>query len=127
MAKKILVVFPDERMLDVLQSVLSGLGDCEIETEETVKKSLEAIERTHPDLLLMEIAPLDLGVGREEFQVLTEIRKQYPTLMIVMLIDSEYSNVIEKAKQLGVEDYLVKFDLEEALTFLSKKLEIKEH
>ena len=49
-------------------------------------------------------APLDLGIGREEFQVMTEIRKRHPTLTIVMLIDFVETDLIEKAKQLKVED-----------------------
>ena len=67
-------------------------------------------------------APLDLGIGREEFQVMTEIRKRHPTLTIVMLIDFVETDLIEKAKQLKVEDYIVKFDIEEILTFIGEKL-----
>ena len=124
MSKKVLVIFPDEGMLDFLKSVLSleGGDKYEVETEWNLKKALEAIERSHPDLLLMEAAPLNLGIGHEEFQVLTEIRKRYPDLKIVILIDCEEKDLIERAKQMGVEDYLIKFDIEETLTVVRKKL-----
>ena len=122
MSKKILAVYPDEATLGILKSSLCELGGYEVETEAEAQRALEAIERTQPDLLLMEVAPLDLRVGREEFQVMTEIRKRHPTLTIVMLIDFVETDLIEKAKQLKVEDYIVKFDIEETLRFLGEKL-----
>lgn len=124
MSKKVLVIFPDREMLDFLKSILSleeGYP-CEVETEWNLKKALEAVERSRPDLLLMEAAPLDLGIGHEEFQVLTEIRKRYPDLKIVILIDYEEKDLIERAKQIGVEDYSVKLPIDAIITLVRKKL-----
>lgn len=124
MSKKVLVVYPDEGMLELLKLALSSeVGyHCEVETEGNLKKALEAVESHRPDLLLMEAAPLDLGIGHEEFQILVEIRQRYPDLKIILLIDFEEKDLIEKAKQIGVEDYAEKLPIEAILTLVGKKL-----
>ncbi|KKS53888.1 MAG: Response regulator receiver protein [Parcubacteria group bacterium GW2011_GWA2_42_28] len=77
-----------------------------VEAVETGRRALEAIKKTAPDLVLLDIILPDInGV-----QLLKTIRqdpnlKETPVLMLTNLNDKDY---IGEALQLGVEGYLIK-------------------
>ncbi|HBH46289.1 MAG: hypothetical protein A2445_04610 [Candidatus Jacksonbacteria bacterium RIFOXYC2_FULL_44_29] len=103
---KILLVEDDTFLSKMYYTKLSREEGWSVEAVETGRRALEAIKKTAPDLVLLDIILPDInGV-----QLLKTIRqdpnlKETPVLMLTNLNDKDY---IGEALQLGVEGYLIK-------------------
>jgi DNA-binding NarL/FixJ family response regulator len=75
------------------------------------KELLQIIEKTKPDLVLLDLnMPRLNGIDTARF-----IKQLYSDVRIIILSTYDQERIIEKAKQLGVDGYLLKNSSEEEL------------
>ena len=107
--RKILIVEDSEVLLGLLKDGLTKEGYNVISAEDG-KTALKMIENSHPDLVLLDIALPEM----DGISVLKEVRGNPATSFTAVIIISNSGQPveIEKVKQLGIEDYLIKTDFE---------------
>jgi len=121
MSNKILIAEDDEILGRILSEKLKK-WNYQVRLAKNGVEALEMIEADKPDLLLLDILmPVKNGM-----EVLEEMaQKGYTKEVAVIIISNSGQPVeIEKAKSLGVEDYLIKtnFDPEDVLEKVTKVL-----
>ncbi|MFH1305849.1 MAG: response regulator [Candidatus Omnitrophota bacterium] len=67
--------------------------------------ALQIIKKKVPQIILLDIK---LGWGKDGIEVLKEIKKIAPHVKVLMMTSIADEDVIEKAFDLGAEDYIVK-------------------
>jgi len=116
MPKKILLVEDEELIIELLERKLSQAG-YEIVVARNGEEGLEKLRTMEkkPDLVLLDIIMPKKG----GFEVMEEIRKDENLKKIPVIIISNSGQPVEldKAKQLGARDWLIKteFDPQEVL------------
>jgi len=108
----------EEDMVFVMRVRLRAMG-YEVDTSYSGEKCLEYLKNQKPDLVLLDI----MLPGLSGFDVCKEIKKD-PSLKeipVLMLTAKSGEQDIQKAKEAGAQDYLIKpFEADE----LSKKIKI---
>ena len=109
MAKKLLLLVEDNPLLMGLYKAAFREKGVEIEVANDGKTGLDIAKRDKPDLIVLDI----LMVGMSGLEVLEALRKDDATkdIGVVILTIVNKKETIEKAKALGVKDYLIKSEL----------------
>ena len=118
MIKTILIIEDEEDVRKYINSLLLDQGYSVIEASDGIK-ALTLIEEKRPDLIV-----LDLGLPNISGEsVLTDARKKYPDLPVIILTAKDTVTDIVKGFNLGADDYLVKpFKGEELLARIKARL-----
>ena len=114
----ILVVDDEEALRNVLSSELSSSG-YEVSTAGDGDEAIRAIQNKKFHLVLLDIKMPHV----DGFEVLRFIKKNYPTLKVIMLTGfADLKNAIESKKH-GAEDFVSKpYDLVDLLTTIERVL-----
>jgi len=119
--KKILLIEDEEIILGLLEKKLTAAG-YEVETAKNGLEGLELVEKSKPDLVLLDM----LLPGMDGFAVLERMKMEglLPKIPVVIISNSGQPVEIERAMKLGVRDYLIKvnFAPEEVLERARKVL-----
>lgn len=114
MPKKILIIEDEEILLDLLKSKLENLG-YEVYSAVDGEEGLRAIRDILPDLVLLDIIMPKMG----GFEVMEAMQKDPSIKDIPVIVISNSGQPVElnKAKQLGAKDWLIKteFDPKEVI------------
>jgi len=114
MAKKILIVEDEEILLNLLKNKLSEAG-YEMFTSTDGQQGLKAIKEIVPDLILLDITMPKMG----GFELMEKMQDDdsIKSIPIIIISNSGQPVEIERAKQLGVRDWLIKteFDPQEVV------------
>jgi DNA-binding NtrC family response regulator len=108
---KILIVDDQRSGRRVLKQMLSTLSDVEILEASTQDEAVAAVEKSSPDLLLLDIRLSDDPRDRGGLEILRRVRasgRQTPAVMVTSM--SEFTEVRE-AMRLGAQDYVPKDEL----------------
>lgn len=108
--KKIMVVDDEQMNLDLVEYILGNEPDYEVYTETTGEGALRTWKENPMDLILLDIQM----PGMNGFEVCEEIRKTSDVPIVFLTVDRSIE-AIERARALGVEDYLVKPFMAQAL------------
>ncbi|HNY98077.1 MAG TPA: response regulator [Candidatus Pacearchaeota archaeon] len=109
MARKILIIEDEEIICDILSSKLRSEG-YEISSAKDGESGLEKIKRLRPDLVLLDIImPKMNGFFVLEQKSLDATIAKIP---VIIISNSGQPVEIERAKTLGVKDWLVKADFD---------------
>ncbi|TSC75868.1 MAG: response regulator receiver protein [Parcubacteria group bacterium Gr01-1014_30] len=112
--KKILLVEDEEIILDLIKRKLSQEG-YEIASAKDGEEGLKAMKQFKPDLVLLDVVMPKLG----GFEVMEEMKKddQLREMPVIIISNSGQPVEIDKAKELGVKDWLIKteFDPQEVV------------
>jgi DNA-binding response OmpR family regulator len=100
---RILVVDDEEPVRDVLSEYFSGQGYT-VDTAETGTDALAAIDRAHPDLILLDIRM----PGVDGIEVLRKIRVLDPGLPVIMVTANEDVALARETLKIGAFDYVAK-------------------
>lgn len=105
LGKKILIVEDDEFLVQMYATKLE-LQDFEVTTAGDGKQALKAIQKSSPDLILLD---LNLPV-MDGFQVLEVIKKDEKTKNIPVLVLTNFGQKehVDRCLALGAADYLIK-------------------
>ena len=108
---KILIVDDQRSGRRVLKQMLSSLAEVEILEAAGQDEALAVVERSSPDLLLLDIRLSDDPRDRGGLEILRKVRasgRQTPAVMVTSM--SEFTEVRE-AMRLGAQDYVPKDEL----------------
>ena len=124
MAKKILLIEDEELMIDLLEKKLNKEG-YEVWVERNGEEGLRAIKEAFqkgklPDLILLDIIMPKMG----GFEVMEEINKdpELKKIPVIVISNSGQPVELDRAKELGAKDWLVKteFDPKEVIEKVKK-------
>jgi len=122
--KKILLIEDEEILIDLLQKRLSREG-YEISIAKDGDEGLRIMKELNPDLILLDIIMPKMG----GFEVLEEIAKspELKKIPVIIISNSGQPLELERAKKLGVKDWLIKteFNPEEVIEKIAKQIENK--
>lgn len=114
MAKKILIIEDEEVMSSLLRRKLSQEGYT-VEIARDGEEGLEKMKKEKPDLILLDIIMPKKG----GFEVMEEMEKDknLRTIPIIVISNSGQPVELDKAKELGAKDWLIKteFDPQEVI------------
>jgi len=107
--KKVLVIEDEQLIADLLQRKLQGEGYYALVARDG-ERGLEAIKKEHPDLVLLDI----LLPRMNGFEVLAEVRKDKTVkeTPIIIISNSGQTTEIDRAKEAGVRDWLIKTEFD---------------
>ena len=121
--KKTIVLVEDEKIIANLIELRLERSGYEVKTVHDGKAGLDLILESKPDLVLLDVALPTLG----GFDILDKLKEEklLPDLPIIIISNSGQSVEIERAKDAGVRDYLIKvnFSPEEVLEKVKLVLE----
>ena len=119
--KKILLIEDEEIIIDLLERKLKDQG-YEVAVAKNGKQGLELMEKEKPDLILLDLIMPIMG----GFEVLEEMNKSQELKKIPVVIISNSGQPVEldRARELGVKDWLIKteFDPQEVLDKVKKQI-----
>jgi len=119
--KKILIIEDENILLDLLQKKLIQEG-YEVDTARDGQEGLDRLDKNKPDLILLDIVMPRMG----GFEVMERISKQKDLKKIPIIIISNSGQIVEldRAKELGVKDWLIKtdFDPQEVVDKVKKQI-----
>ncbi len=103
--KKILIVEDDNFVAEVYFAKLKEMG-YETYLAQNGKEGLEAVKKTEPDLILLDI----LMPVMDGHEMLEEMRKneKWKKIPVILLTNVGEKDTIRKVRSLGVNDYLIK-------------------
>ena len=109
---KILIVDDQRSARRVLKDYLSALSDVECFEAASVDETMAAIERVHPDLLLLDVRlnPADLR-DRGGLEILRRVRGSGRTTPAIVVTSVNELAEIREAMRLGAQDYVLKEEL----------------
>ena len=120
--KKILIIEDEEVLLGLLQERLVQEG-YQVDIAKDGREGLEKIRKFKPDLILLDIIMPKMG----GFEVMEEVNKdeELKTIPIIIVSNSGQPVELERAKKLGVRDWLIKtdFDPQEVIDKVKKQLD----
>lgn len=115
----ILLVEDDKLLRDLLSKKIEKAG-YKIECASDGLEGLEALKKNIPDLVLLDI----IMPRKSGFEVIQEMKKDdnLKDIPIVIVSNSGQPVEIDRAKELGVKDWIVKteFDLDEVIEKIKK-------
>lgn len=120
--EKILIIEDEEVLLSLLQERLIQEG-YQVDIAKDGQEGLEKIRKIKPDLILLDIIMPRMG----GFEVMEEISKdkELKTIPVIIVSNSGQPVELERAKKLGVRDWLIKtdFDPQEVIDKVKKQLD----
>ena len=118
--KKTILIVEDDEFLRSLTAKRLEKENYHIEVAIDGENAISVMETTRPDLILLDL----LLPGKDGFEVLKKIRSTETTKAIPVIIFSNLGQKedIEKAKALGVDDFLIKanFTLDDVVGKIKK-------
>ena len=121
MAKKILIIEDEKIMVNLLEKKLTKEG-YDVSIAWNGLEGMEKIKEVDPDLILLDIVMPKM----DGFEVLERVAKdeEMKKIPIVIISNSGQPVDLERAKKLGVKDWLVKteFDPKEVLDKVRKQI-----
>ncbi len=118
--KKILVVDDEDDVRMFLQDFLSE-RNLTVEAAESGEEALKKVEAIHPDIVLLDI----MMPGMDGLECLEKIKKKYPEIIVIMITALKDEVRINRARELGAHNYVVKpFSLSYLETELMKLLQV---
>jgi len=109
MAKKILLIEDEEIIINLLQKKLTQDG-YEVSVARDGQEGLRIMRQLKPDLILLDIVMPKMG----GFEVMEEMGKEPELKKIPIIIVSNSGQPVEldKAKELGAKDWLIKTEFD---------------
>lgn len=106
---KVIIIEDEETLLNLLDIKLNQEG-YEVEVARDGQEGLEKIKTNQPDLILLDIVMPKMG----GFEVMEALRKDEELSKIPIIIISNSGQPVEldRAKELGVVDWLIKTDFD---------------
>ncbi len=119
--KKILLIEDEELIISLLQRKLEKEG-YQVSVARNGVEGMEKMREDKPDLILLDIVMPRMG----GFEVMGEMRKEKELRVIPIIIISNSGQPVEldRAKKMGVRDWLIKteFDPKEVLSKIKKQI-----
>jgi len=102
--KKNILIVDDEQMILAMQKRYLEDEHYQCFTADSYSNALIALEQDRIDLALLDINM----PGQSGVELLKEIKKQYPDMVVIMATAADDYNIIDQCLMLGADDYMVK-------------------
>lgn len=118
--KKIIIIEDEEVLLNLLERRLTQEG-YDVDIAKNGQEGLVKIKKNQPDLILLDIVMPIMG-GFEVMEALNKDKK-LKDIPIIIVSNSGQPVELERAKKLGVKDWLIKtdFDPQEVIDKVKKQ------
>ena len=103
--KKILIVEDDNFVAEVYSTKLLEMGH-EVQIAQNGEEGLSLVEKEKPDLILLDIIMPVMG-GIEMLEDLRR-KEEWANIPVILLTNVGEKDSIQKVRNLGVQDYLIK-------------------
>ena len=100
---KILVVDDEKIMRDLVQRILNKAG-YQVETKDDGEAALERLAESDFDMVISDVNMPGLG----GFELLKEVKKQYPQTAVIMMTGYADTFTIKDALMFGADEYITK-------------------
>jgi len=107
--KKLIIIEDEETLLNLLDKKLNQEG-YSVDIARNGEEGLEKIRNNRPDLILLDIIMPKMG-GFEVMEILKK-DKELNTIPIIIISNSGQPVELDRAKELGVVDWLIKTDFD---------------
>ncbi len=104
MLKKIIIIEDNKELINFIKDFLKEREDYFVEGFTSGSEGLKAIKKSQPDLVLVDLGLEDI---RGE-TICAELRKEYPTLPIIILTGEKSPAMVVESLNLGADDYITK-------------------
>jgi two-component system, chemotaxis family, chemotaxis protein CheY len=101
---KIVVIDDSLYMRSILKHLLTKGGHTVIGEADSYEQALSILEKELPDLITLDIILKD----HTGLDLLKQIRKRFPSVLVIMVSAVGEEFVVEEAMELGALDYIVK-------------------
>lgn len=119
--KKILIIEDEEVLLGLIRRKLNQEG-YQVDIAKDGQEGLEKMKESKPDLILLDIIMPKMG----GFEIMEKVSKdeKLKNIPIIIISNSGQPVELERAKKLGVKDWLIKtdFDPQEVVDKVKKQL-----
>ena len=102
--KKNILIVDDEKMILAMQKRYLEDEHYQCFTADSYSAALIVLEQDKIDLALLDINM----PGQSGVELLKEIKKQYPDIVVIMATAADDYNIIDQCLMLGADDYMVK-------------------
>ena len=121
MAKKVLLIEDEKLMIELLEKKLLQEG-YDVTVAHNGQEGLQKMKKVRPDLVLLDIIMPKMG-GFEVLGIMKD-DADLQTIPVVIISNSGQPVELDKAKELGARDWLVKteFDPQEVLDKVMKQI-----
>ena len=120
-----ILVVEDDRLLG--QSIKAGLEDEDYTVDWAIEsqQAFDYLAQKQPDMILLDI----MLPGEDGYQILKKLKatnSEYAHIPVVMLTNLGQIGQMERAMELGAEDYVIKsnIDLEKLVDLVKEKLAV---
>ncbi len=104
--KSVLVVDDSYAFSAMLQKALLMRGNVKVEVAKNGQEALEVLDKITPDLIMLDIEmPIMSGI---EFLEAIRQKDLYKALPVIIMSANKKTEIIKKAVDLGVADYILK-------------------
>jgi two-component system, NtrC family, response regulator AtoC len=118
-SRAVLVVDDDKDMLSLLEDLLSAEG-YKVTKAKTGAEALAAVEKSRPDLVLMDLLLPD----QDGVQILSQLKREHSELEVIVMTAFGGSSSAIKAMRAGAYDYVTKpFETDDLLATLRRVFE----
>lgn len=118
MLKNILVIEDDDGIREYLKTILTE-NNYAVRVAGTGAAGMEMVEKFNPDLVILDLGLPDIS-GES---ICSSIRKDYPTLPIVILTARDTTADVVRGLNIGADDYIKKpFEAEELIARIRSRL-----
>lgn len=100
---KLLIVDDEKGITDSLKDFFAHRGFT-VKTANSGEEALSAVKRDRPDIVFLDIRMRGMG----GLEVLAEIKKKDKAIKVIMLTIHEEKEIMDRAKDLGADEYIVK-------------------
>src|SRR5438128_116753 len=108
---RILIVDDQRSARRVLRQMLATLPDVDITEAGSVDEGMAAVDRTSPDLMLLDIRLTEDTRDRGGLELLRRLRAAGTTTPAVMVTSSSEISEVREAMRSGAQDYVFKDEL----------------
>lgn len=104
---RILIVDDEQEVCDFLSEFLRSQG-FETACADTRENAMEAIEKTRPDVILLDVR---LRGGKEPYdgiEILEHVKRKYPAVFVMMITGIDNPELAKQSAKLGADDFITK-------------------
>lgn len=107
--RKILIIEDEELLYNLLRKKLTAEG-YDVSVAEDGQKGLDSMKESIPDLVLLDI----VMPNKDGFEVMEEMQKdeRFKNIPIIIISNSGQPVEVDRAKNLGARDWLIKTEFE---------------
>ncbi|WP_027177599.1 response regulator [Maridesulfovibrio bastinii] len=100
--ERVLIIDDDSKLIELITEYLTGYG-YSVSSLPNGDNTLETLKNSEPDIIILDV----MMPGKDGFEILNEIRREFPTPIIMLTAKGEETDRIV-GLEMGADDYIAK-------------------